>query len=62
MGIVSDDYNAVDATRVSAVLKPDQVENWSLSLVVDGVTLQLRFTSTDARDSFYKQLVSAMGR
>lgn len=59
--IVHDDYNAVDATRVSAVFKPDQPEAWSLYLVVDGVPQQLRFTSTDDRDRFFKELITAMG-
>lgn len=61
MPVIRDDYHAVEAADVSAVVKPDQEWMHYLTLSMNsGATVELRFDDTGQRDDFYKSLIDGM--
>ena len=60
--VVSDDFHAVQASMVSSVMKPALETVLYLIVFADGQATTLWFDTLDARDSFFKLLVDAMGK
>ncbi len=60
MAIVYDDYNAVDAVKVSTVTKPIAGTSWYLTVVSVSGPVTLWFADEGSRDDFYKRLIEAM--
>ena len=67
MAIIADDTHAVDSSTVCVVTKAEALQPppfesvWFITVqAATGVGQVLRFDSADARDGFYKELVSAM--
>ena len=62
MAVVNDDFNAINPVMVSGVLKPMLDTSRYLTVFANGLPMTLWFDTADARDSFYKTLVDAIGK
>ena len=61
MAIVNDEYNAINAASIVALARPmDPQAPYLLATSAGCPQITLWFETTDARDTFYKQLVEAM--